>query len=174
MFRRLYGEDPLHLLVLIGCFALAGYVVVLVYPDPSAPWLLVWFLGAVIAHDLVLYPLYALADQPLTLARWARRRFGPSRPPLLAATNHLRVPALGAGVLFLIYLPTITGRGADAFAFTAGHPMTGQFQNWLLSTALLFLGSAVIYAVRLGRAARRVRPAPPPARAPADPPPSPG
>ena len=59
-WRYLYGENPLHLLAMIGCFALVGYVVTMVVDDPSAWWLLVWFVGAVIAHDLVLYPLYAL------------------------------------------------------------------------------------------------------------------
>ena len=32
-------------------------------PTRAPSWLAVWFLGAVIAHDLVLYPLYALADR---------------------------------------------------------------------------------------------------------------
>ncbi len=154
-WRRFYGENPLHLLSVLGCLALSGYVVSLVYTDPSAIWLAVWFLGAVIAHDLVLYPLYALADQPLTISRWARRRYGPGRPPLVPAINHIRVPALGSGVLFLIYLPTITGRGEDALRFTSGLSTVGILDHWLLITAVLFLGSAVIYAVRLGVAARR-------------------
>ncbi|WP_328301780.1 hypothetical protein [Actinomycetospora sp. NBC_00405] len=154
-WRRFYGENPLHLLSVLGCFALSGYVVSLVYTDPSAIWLAIWFLGAVIAHDLVLYPLYALADQPLTISRWARRRYGPERPPRVPAINHIRVPALGSAVLFLIYLPTITGRGEDALRFTSGLSTAGIFDNWLLITAILFLGSAVIYAVRLGVAARR-------------------
>jgi hypothetical protein len=154
-WRRFYGENPLHLLSVLGCFALSGYVVSLVYTDPSAIWLAIWFLGAVIAHDLVLYPLYALADQPLTISRWARRRYGPERPPRVPAINHIRVPALGSAVLFLIYLPTITGRGEDALRFTSGLSTAGIRDHWLLITAILFLGSAVIYAVRLGVAARR-------------------
>ena len=163
-WRRVYGENPLHLLSVLGCFALSGYVVSLVYTDPSAIWLAVWFLGAVIAHDLVLYPLYALADQPLTISRWARRRYGPDRPPRVPAINHIRVPALGSAVLFLIYLPTITGRGEDALRFTSGLSTAGILDHWLLITAILFLGSAVIYAGRLGVAVRRDladRPRPP-------------
>ena len=115
-----------------------------------------------IAHDLVLYPLYALADQPLTISRWARRRYGPDRPPRVPAINHIRVPALGSGVLFLIYLPTITGRGEDALRFTSGLSTAGIRDHWLLITAVLFLGSAVIYAVRLGAAVRRDPRGPPP------------
>jgi hypothetical protein len=154
-WRYLYGENPLHLLAMIGCFALAGYVVSLLWAEPSLPMLAVWFAGAVIGHDLVLYPLYALADQPLRGLRWARRRVAPRRPPLVPAINHVRVPALGAAVLGLVWFPSITARGAEAFAFTAAHPMVGQYENWLLITAALFLGSAVVYALRLGAAGGR-------------------
>ncbi len=107
-WRHLYGANPLHLLVMIGCFALVGYVVSFVYPGPSAIGLGIWFAGAVLGHDLVLYPLYALADQPLTVSRWARRKVLPNRPPRVPAINHIRAPFLGSMVLGLIYLPTIT------------------------------------------------------------------
>jgi hypothetical protein len=155
-WRYLYGENPLHLLAMLGCFALVGYVVSFVYEDPSVPALLIWFVGAVIAHDLVLYPLYALADRPLVFARRARRRDPDRRPPRVPAINHVRAPVLGSLVLGLIYLPTITRHGEDALRFTSGLDAAGIFRHWLLITAALFLGSAVIYAVRLGVAARRV------------------
>ena len=151
-WRRLYGSDPLHLLVMIGCFALSGYVISMVYADPSAVALLIWFAGAVIGHDLVLYPLYALADQPLTIARWLRRRTLSRRPPAVPAINHVRVPVLGSAVLGLIYFPTLSGRGGPAFLFASAHPLDGEFEHWLLVTAVLFLGSAVVYAARCARA----------------------
>ena len=154
-WRQFYGDNPLHLLSVLGCLALSGYVVSLVYTDPSAIYLALWFAGAVIAHDLLLYPLYALADQSLTVSRWARRRALPRRPPIVPAINHVRVPVLGSAVLGIIYFPTITQRGEDAFRFTSGMGTAGIFQNWLLITAVLFLGSAVIYALRLGAAMRR-------------------
>jgi hypothetical protein len=154
-WRSLYGENPLHLLAMVGCFALVGYVVSFVYQDPSVTALLIWFVGAVIGHDLVLYPLYALADQPLVLARWARRRGPERRPPRVPAINHVRAPVLGSLVLGLIYLPTITRHGEDALRFTSRLDAAGIFRHWLLITAVLFLGSAVIYAARLGVAARR-------------------
>lgn len=155
LWRHLYGENPLHLLSVLGCFALSGYVVSRLWEDPSLVPLAVWFAGAVIGHDLVLYPLYALADQPLVATRWARRRVRGDRPPLVPGINHVRLPALGAALLGLIWLPSITGRAAESFAFTAGHPAVGQFENWLLITGVLFLGSAVVYALRLGTAAGR-------------------
>ena len=153
-WRSSYGENPLHLLAMLGCFALVGYVVSFVYEDPGVTALLVWFLGAVIAHDLVLYPLYALADRPLVLARRGRRD-PDRRPPRVPAINHVRVPALGSLVLGLIYLPTITRHGEDALRFTSGLDAAGIFGHWLLVTGVLFLASAVVYALRLGAAARR-------------------
>jgi hypothetical protein len=155
-FRRFYGSHPLHLLALLGCFALIGAVLTYVVPDPSAWWLLVWFLGAVIAHDLVLYPLYALADRSLVLTRWVRRRVS-ARPVAVAATTFVRLPVLASALLGLIYLPTITGNAEGAFLFSAGRSTAGYATTWLLLTAAFFLVSAVLYAARVGRAAVRGR-----------------
>jgi hypothetical protein len=164
-WRTFYGENPLHLLAMIGCFALVGYVVSFVYPGPSALPLALWFVGAVIAHDLVLYPLYALADQSLTVSRRGRRRILPNRPVRVPAINHVRVPVMGSAVLGIIYFPTIAQRGEDAFRFTAGLGTAAIYGNWLLVTAVLFLGSAVIYAARLGASVARDRRYPAPATA---------
>lgn len=126
-------------------------------PNPGAVTIAIWFAGAVIGHDLVLYPLYALADRSLVLARWVRRRVS-SRPVAVAATNHLRLPVLGSLLVGLIWFPTISGGGADVLFFAAGLPPTVDYvARWLLVTAVLFLTSAVVYAVRLGRSAARER-----------------
>lgn len=153
-WRRFYGDNPLHLLAMLGCFALAGYVVSMVYDEPDALLLLAWFVGAVVAHDLVLYPLYALADGSLRLGRWVRRELTDGRTPRVPAVNHLRVPVMGAAVLGLIFLPTIARTGEEAFRFTSARSMAGYGGVWLLITAVLFLGSALVYAIRLGRSAR--------------------
>ena len=59
---RWYGANPLHLLALLACFALAGYAAArLVSSRPLG--VAVWFLGAVVGHDLLLMPLYSLADR---------------------------------------------------------------------------------------------------------------
>jgi hypothetical protein len=156
-FRRSYGENPMHLLALLGCFALVGAAVLALVPNPSAITILIWFVAAVIAHDLVLYPLYALADRSLVLTRWARRRVS-SRPVTVAATNHVRLPVLGAALVGLLWLPTISGHAAGVAYFATGLPPTVDFvARWLLLTAALFLASAVVYAARLGRAAVRER-----------------
>ena len=85
-FTAFYGANPLHLLGTIAAWALAGYVVTVL--GPQALWnhkvwwqsIAVWFLAAIIAHDLVLFPLYALADRSFTgaLAAVRGRWKGPS------------------------------------------------------------------------------------------------
>ena len=86
-----YGADPLHLLALLACFALAGYAASRVVVAGVWVGFLVWFVGAAIVHDLVLFPLYSLADVAARSDRWRRPRPRPGVrwPPL---TNYLRVP----------------------------------------------------------------------------------
>ena len=62
-----------------------------------------WFLGAVIGHDLLLMPLYSIADRSAMAA--VRRR-----EPQLPATpwiNYMRVPAALSGLLLLVWFPLI-------------------------------------------------------------------
>jgi hypothetical protein len=75
----------------------------------------------------------------------------------VAATDHLRLPALGAALVGLIWLPTISGHAAGTASFVSDLPPADFVARWLLLTAALFLASAVLYAVRLGRAAVRER-----------------
>lgn len=152
-WRSFYGHHPLHLLVILGLAALVGYVVSRVYDDPSGWWLLVWFAGALLGHDLVLFPLYALLDRVLQVGRRLRLRPG-HRVPVV---NHVRVPLLGAGVLGLIFLPTITRHGEPAFTATSTRTMAGYFQVWLVITAVLCGISAVLYLVRVVAARRAPR-----------------
>jgi hypothetical protein len=144
-FVRHYGASPLHLLVLIASFALAGY----------AAWLLigvrpvgaiVWFAGAAVAHDLVLLPLYAIADGGL--ARLSRTRVG-ARPPA-PWLNYIRFPAAISMLLLLVFLPSIA-RLSDVYPGTTGLSTTGFFARWLAVTGVLFLIAAVAYAIRLHR-----------------------
>ena len=59
---RWYGANPLHLLALLACFGLAGYAAAQLVPSRPAG-VAVWFAGAVVGHDLVLMPLYSIADR---------------------------------------------------------------------------------------------------------------
>ncbi len=138
---RAYGAHPLHLLALVACFALAGYAG-LRAAGPPLPRMLVWFALAVIVHDLVLFPLYALADRSLT---------GVLRRPRVSVINHVRVPSLGAGLLFLVYFPGIVRQGAATYMSATGRSQQPYLGRWLLLTAMMFALSAAVYAVRLAR-----------------------
>jgi hypothetical protein len=150
-FRRAYGAAPWHLLLLAGCFAVAGWVALRLAGEASAGRILLWFLGAVIAHDLVLFPVYASVDRVL------RRTLGRGRAP--SALNHVRVPALGAGLLFLIYLPGILGLGDGTYLAATGLAPRAMLGRWLAVSGTLFAGSALLYAARqlAGRAPQRRR-----------------
>ena len=140
---RWYGASPLHLLALLACFGLAGYAAArLVSSRPLA--VAVWFAGAAIGHDLVLVPLYSLADRSAAAALRHRAPQLPAAPWI----NYVRVPAALSGLLLLVWFPLIlrlrspyhasTTLSADPYAW-----------HWLAVTGTLFLLSAVAFALRL-------------------------
>ncbi|MEO3758605.1 hypothetical protein ABGB19_10030 [Mycobacterium sp. B14F4] len=145
-FRAAYGSHPLHLLTLVAGFALFGYV--LATATPAALWnqrtwwqsILVWFAVAIIAHDLVLFPLYALADRILLASRRFRTR--------VAVVNYVRVPTLASGLTLLVFLPGIIEQGAPTVFAATGQTQEPFLGRWLLLTAAMFGASAVVYAVR--------------------------
>ncbi|MGH3567013.1 MAG: hypothetical protein ACRDRH_13465 [Pseudonocardia sp.] len=158
--HRLYGAGPLHLLSLLGCFAVAGYAASRVLAE-GGPWpaLLTWFVGAAIAHDLVLYPLYAIADSTAHARLFRRCR----RPPSVRGVpwiNYLRVPVGLSALLLLLWFPLILGGREDAFFGATGLSTDVYLGRWLAITGALFLGSAVGYAGAIRRAGRRVAPEP--------------
>lgn len=162
-FTAGYGSDPLHLLGTTAALALAGYVVTLL--GPNALWnhrvwwqsIGVWFLAAVVVHDLLLFPLYALADRSLTaaLARLSGRR--PGSRPRVSPLNYVRVPTLAAGLSLLIFLPGIIQQGRFSYLAATGQTQEPFFGRWLLLVAVLYGMSALSYAARLAIAGRRAR-----------------
>jgi membrane protein implicated in regulation of membrane protease activity len=150
-FRQFYGSHPLHLLMMIAGFALLGYIVITAGPatlwKPQGAWwhsVAVWLAAAFITHDLVLFPMYALADRLLGVPSTSRHRV---EPPV-AARNHLRMPALGSGLLLLIFFPGIVRQGAALYAADTGLTQQSFLGRWLLLTAAMSAISAVVYAVR--------------------------
>ena len=142
-FSRWYGAGPLHLLTLIGSFALAGYAAQRLLPrDPVS--IAEWFVGAVIGHDLVLFPLYAIADRSV-VAVFRHRR--PARRPV-PWINYLRVPAALSGMLLLIWFPLIF-RLANRFTLLTSLSVNPYLGHWLAVTGALFVLSALALAVRL-------------------------
>jgi hypothetical protein len=148
-FGAIYGSGPLHLLTMLSGFALLGYILATFKPatlfNPGTWWqsVAVWLCAAVIAHDLLLFPLYALADRAL----FARPR--PARHPNIDARNHIRVPALGAGLTLLIFLPGIIEQGSSTYQAATGQTQQPFLGRWLLLSAAMFAVSAVCYAARL-------------------------
>ncbi|GAA4963606.1 hypothetical protein GCM10023238_33890 [Streptomyces heliomycini] len=103
-----------------------------------------WFVGAAVVHDLVLLPLYAAVDR--ALVKGARRR--------RTWVVYARVPAALSGLLLLVWFPLITGRVSERYAGVAGLSADGYAVRWLIVTAVLFGGSAVVFAVRMRRGRR--------------------
>jgi hypothetical protein len=135
---------------MLGGFALLGYVVVVAKPStlwkPEGEWwqsVLVWFVAAFIAHDLVLFPIYALADRILGSLTTSRRR-----QPAVSAGNYLRVPTLGSGLILLIFFPGIIKQGAPLFHADTGLSQQPFLGRWLLLTVAMFGTSALFYALR--------------------------
>jgi hypothetical protein len=145
---RWYGSGPLHLLAMLASFAVAGYAALRMAAD--RPVVVVgWLVGAAVAHDLLLLPLYAVADRSL-LAVWRHRR---GRLPAVPWLNYIRVPALLSGLLLLVWFPSIF-RFSRIYSPTTALSSDGYLERWLLITAGLFALSALALAVRL-RTARR-------------------
>ncbi|HTU72853.1 MAG TPA: hypothetical protein VMG38_04975 [Trebonia sp.] len=165
---RWYGANPLHLLVLLGGFAVAGYAAARLVPSRPAG-IAVWFIGAVIGHDLLLFPLYTLADRSAA----AVLRHRAARLPAVGWINYLRVPAALSGLLFLVWFPLIL-RLRTRYQASTTLSQDPYLWHWLGVTGALFLLSAVALALRM-RSPRRpaVAPeaqSPPSGSAPPEPP----
>jgi hypothetical protein len=180
--RRWYGDSPLHLLALVASFALAGYAVLAVVTAQQWRGFAVWFAVAIVGHDLLLFPLYSLAD--LSVRRLLPRRAGGTRgtrpadgvggtdraggtdgaggggaatagrmvPPVV---NYLRVPAAFCLLLLIVWFPLILGLSAGTYHRASGLSASPYLGRWLAVTGALFAGSAACYALALRRAARR-------------------
>jgi len=160
---RAYGAHPLHLLSLVASFALVGYAVSLL--GVASLWnhhhwwqsIIVWFFGAVLLHDLFLFPSYALADRSLGAGWRAVSGRTPARPPAVSPVNYLRIPTLASGLLLLMFFPGIIRQGSDSYLRATGLTQTPYLQRWLLVTGVLFAVSALLYAARMVIAGRRRR-----------------
>jgi len=154
-WRKFYGANPLHLLALLASLAIAGYAAYRASLGPLPVRMAVWFLAAVVAHDLVLFPLYALADR--TLVGAVRHRATRRTTPPVPVLNYVRVPALLSGLLFVVFSPVILRLSVPSYRAASGLDQDPYLSRWLLLTAALFLASALAYAARLGRARARSR-----------------
>ncbi|MGF0308709.1 hypothetical protein [Rhodococcus sp. IEGM1428] len=150
-FRARYGAGPLHLAVTACCLAL-GAVVVLTIGFPALwntdVWwqsIGLWFVGAAVVHDAILFPLYALLDRTL-VARLGR------------FVNAVRIPALGAGLSLLLFAPGIFSQGSETYEAATGLTQEPYAMRWLLLVAGMFVASAVLYGGREALRTLRSRP----------------
>lgn len=166
-FRSVYGADPLHLLALVASLLIAGAAIAgwfEAFPGTTAIKIVLWFTGAIVAHDLVLLPLYSLLDR----IAFGRRRAGSAHRHAARASdvNYLRIPALLSGLLFLVFFPEILRLGDQAFFTASGLHQRAFLARYLLICAALFVLSGLAYAIRLRRASARSRARPSPGRTP--------
>ena len=174
--RRWYGANPLHLLALLAAFALAGYAVHAVMAAGEWTGFAEWFAVAIIGHDLLLFPLYSLADLSLRhllpggshgrrpgvepAPRGPFEAFQPvgsgssAWPPLL---NYVRIPVIFSLLLLLTFFPVILGLSAPELHRASGLGTGPYVWRWLGVTGAMFAISAVTYALRTRRAGRRRR-----------------
>jgi hypothetical protein len=183
--RRWYGAHPLHLLALLAAFALAGYAVRAVAAAGQWRGFALWFAVAIVGHDLLLFPLYSLADvslRRLLPARGRPSRRTPAGSPLAGSPlagsplagsplagsplagsplagppviNYVRVPAGFSLLLLLVWFPLILGLSAGTYHRASGLSTGPYLWRWLGVTGVLFAAAAVAYALRLRRAAGR-------------------
>jgi len=145
LVRRLYGERILHLLVTAGALALTGYTVMTLgvgqLVNNTVWWqsIAVWFGLAVIAHDLVLFPLYAVADRLISTRSTSRHRTRTVSVRAVALINYVRMPTLAAGLVFLLFVPGIIEQGAPTYQAATGLTQAPYLARWLLLTATFYL-----------------------------------
>ena len=152
-FRDYYGAHPAHLVILVASFGLAGYAVWHAAQGPLPARMAIFFIAAVIVHDLVAYPIYAGVDR-LLAAVTARRGSLSRSARRITVVNHVRVPLVISGLLVLVFGSVIVGGGEGTYQRASGLDFAPYLLRWLLITAALFLGSALIY---LGRRMRSWR-----------------
>jgi hypothetical protein len=144
-----YGAGPLHLLCLPAALGFAGYLVWTVLPAPQSVRILIWVVSAAVAHDLLLWPLYSLADRAGHLLSTGRRR------PAVPWINHLRVPAVLSAVGLAVSFPLVFRRSEATYHTATGLTEHPYLARWLLLSASAFAVSALLYALRLVVVLRR-------------------
>ena len=158
MFRRLYGASPLHLLALIASLLIAGAAIAGwfdSFPGPTVVKILEWFLVAIVAHDLVLLPLYSLFDRIAFTGGRSRRAGTPGDHP--RATNYVRIPAILSGLLFLVFFPEILRLGDGTFFAASGFHQRVYLVRYLLTCAGLFALAGLAYAFAVARSSAERR-----------------
>jgi hypothetical protein len=129
----------MKLLAHLALLPLCAWALVQVFGVSSANaarGIAIWLVAAVVVHDLLVFPLYSGLDRGV-------RRILPG-----PAVNYVRVPAGLSLLMLVVFWGTIGGKGEGAYHAVSGRTFDGYAERWLLVTAALFAGSAVIYLLR--------------------------
>ena len=152
-FRKAYGASPLHLMAVIASFAIAGYGFFMIFKAPAPESTLLFFGLAIVAHDMIAFPLYS------TLNFVAGRSSRAAEPEAAAAVgvpaiNYLRIPFMICGISLLMFFPLVLGLSADRYEASSGQEVGVFLGRWLGICAVLFTASALLYALKLRRVKR--------------------
>ena len=128
----------MRLLAYLTALPLCAWALLEMIDGRTAQRIAVWLVACVVVHDLVVFPLYSGADRGL------RRIAG-------GAVNYVRVPAALSVLMLVVFWGTISGAGERAYTAVSGRQFDGYATRWLLVTAALFAGSAVVYLLRRSR-----------------------
>lgn len=134
--RERYGSSPLHLLAHLAALALAAWALLQALQLGGWERIVLWMAGAIVLHDIVLWPAYTALD------RLARR----TRP--VGWANYVRVPAGISALLLLAYFPVICGKGERTYTRVSGETWEGYLGRWLLVSAALFVVAGALYLAR--------------------------
>ena len=151
--RARYGASPIHLLAHLILLPIVGWALLSVLDFRASSNVVLWFVAAVILHDLILLPAYSALDR---LAQKTTPR---------TVVNYVRVPAGLSLLMLLVFWSTIRGKGDGNFHYTSGLNYEGYFGRWLLVSAGLFAISGATLLVRRGGFPRRSAPSSPPSKA---------
>jgi uncharacterized membrane protein YdjX (TVP38/TMEM64 family) len=96
-----------------------------------------WFAAAIVGHDLIVFPAYALFDKVL-------HRNGRAGPEV----NYVRIPLMAIGLTFLLFFPGIVRQGADTYLAATGLTQEPFLGRWLLLCAGFCATSLLVFGVR--------------------------
>ena len=139
---KLYGAPPGHLIAVVAGGAVSAYAMSRVPSLEVLAAIGLWFAGMLLVHDLVLFPIYAAADNIGAFFRWAF-----ARTPRVNWVNHVRFPAVWSALLLLAWFPLVL-RLSPKFERDAARSENPFLWHWLLVTAVLFCASLLVYGVR--------------------------
>ncbi len=152
-FRRAYGASPLHLLAVIASFAIAGYAFFMIFKAPAPESMLLFFGLAIIAHDMIAFPLYSSLNY---VAGRTTKAVEPGETDVtgVPAINYLRVPFILSAICFVMFFPLILGLSSERYEASTGLDAGVFMGRWLGICAVVFTVSALLYAIRLRRSTR--------------------